>query len=307
MKKSICYTLFLYLLFSCNKDPYDPNGNKNGDLLNKNEKDPVKTSSETVLLWNQAAIYVVIETQKLVTDPPIPPFLESRYYAMVNLAMHDALNNIILVSEPYALKNTINKHADPDAAVAQAAHDVILDFYGKLNPPAFITPQPVKDYITSLLNTTLDKVKNPEAKEKGTALGKSAAKAILENRLNDGIGEAMFPIEEGTTPGAYRFTFPFNGPPFNNPPFTGLYDFPGWGNVKPFGLQTGNQFRPAPPYDISTDAYAEDFNEVKSLGRYNSDTRTADQTEIAKFWAESSPQGWNRIAVTVLKDKKSNA
>ncbi len=145
------------------------------------------------------------------------------------------------------------------------------------------------------------------AKEKGIALGKSAAKAMLDKRNNDGMADAMFPITEGITPGAYRFTFPFNGPPFNNPPFTGLYDFPGWGTVKPFGLNTGKQFRPGQPDDVSSSAYAADFNEVKSLGRYNSVTRTEDQTEIAKFWAESSPQGWNRIAVTILKKKNSNA
>lgn len=307
MKKSVCYILFLFLMFSCNKVPFNPNGDEMDDWLKKYGKDQVKVSPETVLLWNQAAIDVVGQTQNLVPNPPIPPFIESRYYAMVNLAMHDALNNIIPFSEPYALKNAANKQADPDAAVAQAAHDVIMDFYGKLNPPAFITPQPVKDYITSLLQTTLDKVNNPEAKEKGIALGKAAAKAILDNRINDGIGEAMFPIAEGTTPGAYRFTFPFNGPPFNNPPFSGLYDFPGWGNVKPFGLNKSKQFRPSPPDDVSKSAYAADFNEVKSLGRYNSVTRTAEQTEIAKFWAESSPQGWNRIAVTVLKKKNANA
>jgi hypothetical protein len=112
----------------------------------------------------------------------------------------------------------------------------------------------------------------------------------------------MFPVAEGTTPGAYRFTFPFNGPPFN-----GLYDSPGWGNVTPFGLTSGSQFRPEAPYPINSAAYTMDFNEVKSLGRYNSTTRTPDQTAIAKFWAESSPQGWNRIAVNILSQKNRNA
>ena len=38
---------------------------------------------------------------------------------------------------------------------------------------------------------------------------------------------------------------------------------------------------------------------MKSLGAVNSVTRTNDQTEIALFWVEGSPQGWNRIARTV--------
>ncbi len=122
-----------------------------------------------------------------------------------------------------------------------------------------------------------------------------------------GIVNAMFPINEGTLPGQYRFTFPFNGPPFNTAPFSGLYDSPGWGSVTPFALSNGHQFRPGAPYAASSAEYAADFNEVKSLGRYNSTTRTTEQTEIAKFWVESSPQGWNRIATNIIATKKMSA
>jgi hypothetical protein len=145
------------------------------------------------------------------------------------------------------------------------------------------------------------------AKAKGISLGHLSAQAILTKRANDGMASAMYPITEGTKPGEYRFTFPFNGPPFNTPPFSGLYAFPGWGNVTPFGMTKGSQFRPGAPYAITSAQYAADFNEVKSLGRYNSTTRTADQTEIAKFWAESSPQAWNRIAVNIIAQKHMGA
>ena len=49
-------------------------------------------------------------------------------------------------------------------------------------------------------------------------------------------------------------------------------------------------------------AYTADYNEVKSLGGDGSTTpsaRTADQTEIAYFWWESSPLKWSRIARAV--------
>ena len=42
---------------------------------------------------------------------------------------------------------------------------------------------------------------------------------------------------------------------------------------------------------------------MKSLGDVNSTTRTQDQTEIAMFWVEGSPQGWNRIARTVAAEQ----
>ena len=35
---------------------------------------------------------------------------------------------------------------------------------------------------------------------------------------------------------------------------------------------------------------------MKEIGSSASTTRTAEQSEIARFWYESSPQGWNRIA-----------
>lgn len=260
-------------------------------------------SPAMVLAWNKAAIDVVTQTLQIMPNPPIPPFLESRYYAMVNIAMHDALNSIVPKYKRYALLNTRDHDADADAAVAQAAYEVIVSFYGQLNPPAFVTPQPVRDYISNLLQQSLTGIDAGDAKTKGIALGHQAAQAILAKRNNDGIANANFPITEGTQPGEYRFTFPFNGPPFN-----GLYDSPGWGNVTPFGLSTGAQFRPvAAPYPINSAAYTADFNEVKSLGRYNSSTRTADQTVIAKSWCESSPQAWNRIAVNIINQKNMNA
>jgi hypothetical protein len=295
-KKTTLYTIAtiaVLLISSCKKNPViEPS-----DDLN----------SEMVLTWNKAAIDVVIQTQQAVPNPPIPPFIESRFYAMVNIAMHDALNSIKPKYKRYALLNTNDKDADANAAVAQAAYEVIVSFYGQLNPPAFVTPQPVKDYISTLLQQSLTPVTDAEAKSKGIALGHSAAQAILTKRSTDGIEKVMFPVTEGTQPGEYRFTAPFNGPPFNTAPFSGLYDSPGWGQVTPFGMTSGAQFRPVPPYAVTSAEYTTDFNEVKSLGRYNSTTRTADQTEIAKFWAESSPQGWNRIARNIIAKENMNA
>jgi hypothetical protein len=226
---------------------------------------------------------------------------------MVNIAMHDALNNIVPKYKCYALLNARNKDANPDAAVIQAAYEVITAFYNQLNPPVFNTPQAAKDYITNLYNASMGAIAAGDAKTKGINLGHASAQAILAKRSNDGIANAMYPVNEGTLPGQYRFTFPFNGPPFNTPPFSGLYDSPGWGDVKPFAMTSGNQFRPGAPYSVTSAEYAEDFNEIKSLGSYNSTIRTAEQTEIAKFWVESSPQGWNRIARNVVESRNMGA
>lgn len=188
----------LFFIISCQKDikrtesntetvmsaRFDNNGNGWGNV-----------SPKMVLRWNEAAVYVVYNTPQAPPNPPIPPFIESRYYAMVNVAMHDALNNIVPKYKTLALQNARDKDANPDAAVAQAAHDVIAFFFGQLNPPAFFTPQPVQGYIHALLTQSLSIIPDGAAKTKGIALGSAAAQAIIQNRANDGIANVMFPVD----------------------------------------------------------------------------------------------------------------
>jgi membrane-associated phospholipid phosphatase len=66
--------------------------------------------------------------------------------------------------------------------------------------------------------------------------------------------------------------------------------------VTPFVLQRADQFRPVPPPALTSAAYAQAINELKSLGSVNSTTRTADQTVIAKFWPGPIWITWNEIA-----------
>jgi hypothetical protein len=66
-------------------------------------------------------------------------------------------------------------------------------------------------------------------------------------------------------------------------------------------LDDSAQFRPGPPYDVTSKKYTTDFNEIRSLGAKDGSTRTDEQTEIAHFWVESSPLQWNRIARTVAE------
>jgi membrane-associated phospholipid phosphatase len=66
--------------------------------------------------------------------------------------------------------------------------------------------------------------------------------------------------------------------------------------VTPFVLDNAAQFRPEPPPPVTSQAYIQALNEVKSLGQKSSTTRTADQTEIAKFWAGPIWNTWNEVA-----------
>jgi hypothetical protein len=69
-------------------------------------------------------------------------------------------------------------------------------------------------------------------------------------------------------------------------------------------MTSGDQFRPGPPAPLTSADYTEAFNEVKSLGSITSTTRTAEQTEIAFFWAGLGVSNagvaiWSQIAQTV--------
>jgi hypothetical protein len=131
----------------------------------------------------------------------------------------------------------------------------------------------------------------------GIQLGQRAAAAILGLRAHDGaVGPFLnFTCPQDTNPGEYQCT-----------PGTPFIAFQVWENVIPFVLKHSSQFRPGPPYALDRKKYTADFNEVKSLGGDDMTTpsaRTAEQTEIALFWWESSPLKWNRIARTVSGDR----
>ena len=244
------------------------------------------TSPVAVLAWNDIATQAFIHFPH---QPAPPPMIESRIFAMVNVAMHDALNNIKPKYKTYAL-TSLDRDADPEAAVAQAAYDIL------------ITEAPwYKDKYDSLLALSLTPVGDGDVKVRGIALGHAAATSVTNKRANDGSASSQYQYVPGNLPGHYQFTAPFDGPPFN-----GFYAIPGWGKVKPFGLTSGSQFRPEAPYAINSNEYAADFNEIKSLGNANSIDRTADQTHLALFWAEDSPIGWNRIARNIVNKQGGN-
>src|SRR6185436_7766565 len=124
------------------------------------------------------------------------------------------------------------------------------------------------------------------AKVDGIAVGEAAAAAMVALRANDGSSNAP-PFPGGTDPGEWRPA---------PPSFTAAL-LPDWGNVTPFGLESGSQFRlPAPPH-LQSEKYANDVNEVKLLGRIDSAFRPQDRTDVARFYAAASPVlVWNTAA-----------
>jgi hypothetical protein len=243
--------------------------------------------TETVLSWNQAATVAVLTSGNI---PPYPPMIESRIYAMVNVAMHDALNTIEPRYERYALTTDVNTNADARAAVAQAAHDVLVA----------VLPTS-KHMADSLLTVSLDSI-TTDNKAAGFEIGKASASAMLAKRAADGASTAQVPYTQGTLPGAYRSI-----PPFDGPPNKGYVAVPGWGLITPWGLTSGSQFRADPPFTLSSKQYAADYKEIQEIGCINSTVRTADQTQIALFWLDNVPLSSNRITRDLVVKHKLDA
>jgi hypothetical protein len=224
-------------------------------------------------------------------SPGGDPLHESRMYAIMHIAIHDALNAIDRRSRPYTYDSQVSASTSAEAAVAAAAHDVLVTLIAQLPAPF---PQVCLDAgIASAeadYTAALAAIANGTAKSQGITVGQAAAAAILALRANDGsnttLRDTAYP--QGTVPGAWRFTpgFPFAFAP-------------GWANVTPFVLKDTDQYSPGPPYKLTSKKYAEDLNEVKTLGVKVGSTRTAEQTKIGHFWVESSPLAWNRIARAV--------
>jgi PAP2 superfamily len=235
-------------------------------------------------------------------SPADDPLHESRMYAMMHIAIHDAVNAIDRRSRPYAFNKKARDRTSVDAAVAAAARDVLVQLLNELPFP----PECIANGVASVeadYTAALGAIADGPKKTEGLTIGQRAAKAILDLRAADGSDTPLqdFSYPQGTNPGEWRFTpdFPF--------PFAFA---PGWGNVTPFVLRDSAQFRPDPPYALTSKKYAADFNEIKSLGGDGVTTqsaRTAEQTEIGFFWIESSPLAWNRIARTVSAAKSLDA
>jgi hypothetical protein len=250
-------------------------------------------AANEVLTWNETAVKVALAGGQ-------SPVHITRTLAMVQGAVHDALNAIDRRYAAYFFEGPGEPGASPDAAVAAAAHTVLVCIV-----PSFGTPaQKVAAHAVAeeAYMAALSRGPDGPAKTQGVAVGRAAGAAMLNLRKDDGATRDA-PYTPGTGPGKWR---PHPNPDPPNPPIANAElargyapaALPGWGNVTPFTLLSAAQFwLPGPPA-LTSEAYARDYNEIKRLGGQVSKERTAEQTEIARFWFEGAPS-WSRIARVV--------
>jgi hypothetical protein len=189
--------------------------------------------------------------------------------ATVHVAIYDAVMAIAGTHRPYAVTPTAaTAGASQEAATAAAAYFVLRGLF----PNRSAQYQAAYD---SFLATLPD----GPAKTQGLAVGTEAAAGVLALRANDGRSVALAAYVPGTAPGQFRGTNPAGRPN---------------AFIKPFALTTMAQFRAPGPPALNSAAYAADVNETKALGAAASSTRTAVQTETARFHTEPPPNFWPR-------------
>lgn len=238
--------------------------------------------ADVVVDWNQRAAQAIA-----VAARPSPA--NAFDYAMVHVAMHDAIQALEGRFEPYcgAIPDAAGS---PVAAAATAAHDVLVSLFpsqkGALDA----------SYDNYLANLGL-------TGNAGVLAGQQAAACILDLRSDDGrFPSNPEPFYGGTGLGEWRPTVVAGTPPVPVSMVT-----PWVGTVTPFTLKDSAQFRASPPPPhLTSGLYAKDYNEVKAFGSLNNSARSPEQTDVAYFFADNSILLWTRVLRTVTGAYLSN-
>ena len=264
-----------------------------------NGRKPGSDGVSEVLNWNTIAIDTSGRDHGGVREQ-LGPGRSSKAIAMVQIAIFDVVNAIEGGYESYAGIERVGHNTSLKAAIAQAAHDTLVDQF-----PAQAA------IIDAELEESLEDIQDSSTKTKGIELGKQAAAAIIAAREDDGSihDDPLMGSEWHTSddPGHWR-----QDPVSPLPIALGAH----WGDVLPFVLESSDQFRTPPPPDMNSEAYTRAFNEVKRLGGDGDITpteRTEEQGIIGVYWAYDGtpalcapPRLYNQIAVNIAETKKLN-
>lgn len=237
-----------------------------------------------VLKWNSLLLQA-IKINK--TPPPIA----ARNLAILHTAIFDTANSLSSQYQPYQVKISPKGKLFSGAALAQSAAYVLEKIY----------PQQALTWESELAITKAIYPSGPQLNA-SLNLGLEIAKVIWTGRSND-LNKSTL-NQDFDSVGFTDIGIWIPTPPKFDP---GL--LPNWGLVKPFGLQSGSQFRQSGPPAFSSKRYAKDYNEVLKFGLKDLSSRTDEETLIAKFWADGSgtvtpPGHWNVIAQGISSNKK---
>ena len=193
------------------------------------------------------------------------------YMGIVHATIYDVVVAIEGGYRPYAIAPAVPPNTSLDAAVAAAAHRVLVERF----------PDQQED-IDEVYSAYQNGIPDGEAKTNGMLVGEEVGLGMLLLRANDGLDSVVAYEQPIPDPGVYEPTAP-------NPPLGTRMP-----SVLPLALDNAFQFRPNGRPALRSGKYAQDFNEVKDLGRLDSSVRSAEQTSVARFWTDHDIPQWNR-------------
>jgi len=207
-----------------------------------------------------------------------PPASSTVLAGMAHAAMYDAVVAIEGGFEPFATTLTAAPGASVDAAVAQAARDVLV-----ARVPAQMAA------VQSAYDAYMATIPGGSAKESGKAVGAAAAAGMLASRVGDGFDDVVPYVQSTAGPGVFE---PIAAGVINPVPPPTPVDVK-LGRVRPF-TYTGAAYRPDAPFALTSRKYADDVAELQAVGRATSTTRTAAQTETVRFFTDPTYVQYSR-------------
>ena len=227
-----------------------------------------------------------LEAQRAIVPPPAGngnkfPGEAAVYMAIVHVAMYDAAVAVQGGYRPYAIAHRTSTPTSPAAAIATAAHGVLV---GLLPTQRGDFDRRYAEYVS--------KLPADAAKANGIAVGEHIAAGIIALRVNDGRNaDPEYVQQPPPGPGVFE--------PDPTRPVLGLR----LSRIQPLALDSPSQFRPGGPTPLTSREYATDFDEVKKLGRFDSTARTDDQTIEALFWTDHDLRQWNEGMLRLAADR----
>ena len=206
------------------------------------------------------------------------------HMGIVHAAIYDAVVAIKGGYRPYAVTPTVPANTSVEAAVATAAHRVLVGRFGEQERA-----------LNHLYDAYMDAMPDTEAKANGIVVGDEVGAGMLLLRANDGLDTNVPYVQLAPGPGVYEPTAPVA------PLGTRLP------HVLPLALERASQFRPNAPPALHSGDYARDFREVKDLGRLASSVRSAKQTAVARFWTDHDIPQWNRNLLRLAQARGLNS
>ncbi len=223
---------------------------------------PGAAGADVVTEWSEIAVATAVAGKHAASEG-------SRTSALVHAAIFDAVNSIEARFTPYRIQVTAPAGASAEAAAVAAAHAILVRLYPDQ-----------KQALEQASAKSLGRIPDGTAKTDGIAVGEKVGAEMVARRVNDGA-TAPNTYRPVTAPGVYVMTI--------------LPVASYWGNVTPWVLERGAQFRPGPPPALTSAEWARDCKEVMELGGARSAVRTAEQTDIARFWMVVGPSSWDPV------------